>query len=159
MFPFSSRGNGGRPVFDFGLFSEVDTKVDAEVIAVEGGGNKWDDAEMIFEILLNGMLSGCCWSFVWGCCCCCCFKSLFIVGISFKSWWFVICSRIGSIGPECTVEEESVDGAWVEFIGIGGDDELDDGGDDDCSDEGDDDCSDEGDDDCSDEGDDDCSKI
>ena len=112
------------------------------------------------------MLSGCCWSFVWGCCCCCCFKSIFIVRISFKIWWFVICSRIGSIGPECTVEEESgtnilapavceVDGAWVEFIGIGGDDELDDGGVDDCSDEGDDDCFDEGDDDCSDEGDDD----
>ena len=40
MFPFSSRGNGGRPAFDFGLFSEVDAEVDAGVIAVEGGGNK-----------------------------------------------------------------------------------------------------------------------
>ena len=56
MFPFSSRGNGGRPAFDFGLFSEVEV----EGIAVEGVGKKWDTAENIFEILLNGMLCGCC---------------------------------------------------------------------------------------------------
>ena len=42
MFPFS----GERPAFDFGLFSEVE----AEVIAVEGGGNKWDDET--FEVVV-----------------------------------------------------------------------------------------------------------
>ena len=125
MFPFSSRGNGGRPAFDFGLFSEVDAEVNAEVIAVEGGGNKWDDAEMIFEILLNGILCGCCWvvAWVWSVIwdyCCCYFKSLFKVRISCKSLWFVICSWIWSLGPECkviVVEEDAASSTFSTAIG------------------------------------------
>ena len=42
LFPFSSRGNRGRPAFDFGLFSEVEV----EAISVECVGNKWDTAEI-----------------------------------------------------------------------------------------------------------------